>query len=67
VAEGVIDYADIDNYRTIDQQGVQFSLGLGQSKLWNRPYTDMIDVSAKYLDYVIRSDCGRSFQKSFDS
>lgn len=54
IESNVIDYADVNIHEKISQEDFTFESIFTRSKLWERPYTDMIEVSAEYLDYVIR-------------
>jgi hypothetical protein len=49
-----IDYADLAIYRYIQRSKPTFESYLLRSRLWDRPHSSMIDVSAPGLDYVMR-------------
>jgi hypothetical protein len=50
----IIDYADVKMYESIRDSGATFESVFMKTKLWDRPYSSMIDVSSNYLDFVIK-------------
>jgi hypothetical protein len=49
-----IDYADLINYERLRNSNATFEDCFLKPKIWERPFSDMIDVSANYLDFVMR-------------
>jgi hypothetical protein len=49
-----IDYADIDAFKAIQKPDASFESFFLSSKIWARPYSNMIDISSPNLDFVIR-------------
>lgn len=49
-----IDYVDLKSYECLRNSNITFESSFLSSKIWERPYSDMIEVSSKFLDFVIR-------------
>lgn len=50
----IIDYADVKFYEYTQTSKITFESAFLRSKVWERPYSDMIEVSSDHLDFVIR-------------
>ncbi len=48
-----VDYVDLKRFQFIRASDATFDSYFLRSNLWNRPYSDMIELSSEYLDYVI--------------
>jgi hypothetical protein len=49
--QGIIDYSDLNKYQYVRSFGIDFENYF--RKYYKIPYSDMIDLSSKYLNYVI--------------
>jgi hypothetical protein len=52
LSQGIIDYSDQKKYQYINNHGADFESFF--RKYYKLPYSDMINLSGKYLDYVVR-------------
>ena len=50
----VIDYADVAFYKQARQSDVTFESTFLAPRIWERPYSEMIELSSDRLDFVIR-------------
>lgn len=50
----IIDYADVNFYKHIRKSNITFESAFLSPKVWERPYSDMIEVSSDHLDFIIR-------------
>jgi hypothetical protein len=65
VKELVADYSDIQKYRFIKSTGANFESYF--RKYFKIPFSDMIDLSSRHLDYVIRfEDLQQDFSRLLD-
>lgn len=54
IRTNIIDYADATIYQYIHNSELTFESFFLGPRIWDRPYSNMIDVSAPALDYVMR-------------
>lgn len=59
IETGQIDFADIIRYKQLQTSFEEYFLS---SSFWERPYSNMIELSSRHLDYVIRFE---NLQKDF--
>jgi hypothetical protein len=50
--QGIVDFSDLNKYQYIKSYGIDFENYF--RRFYKMPYSDMIDLSSKYLNYAIR-------------